>query len=191
MTELIETVNERLKLIETTTANYKAKFESENKPNKLYEYNAEILDKIRNGDLTDELILSILTPYKIKQELLEYELLHYKQQKIVFEGVMKWDTANLIKKEFDKFRSLANCLEDSWTINFHDTLNFTVQKNRIVLSNTIRTQDYENTKLSEHLDALIDFVDRNFDVKSVKYVIHEDNKYHMIWVLVSIGYWTS
>jgi hypothetical protein len=80
-------------------------------------------------------------------------------------------------------------LEDTvWHINKESTLNFTVPKNKIVLSNTIGVENFNNNMITIHLDLLIKYIKRNFNVNTCKYMVAEDNKYKMCWLLFIIRF---
>jgi hypothetical protein len=154
-------------------------------------------DDRSNNDQSDmkqklELLTKALTPYKMTQELLTYELLHFCNDPVViFDEDNCEDISDRIKCDIDRFNPIVRAyLENSsWTINKKDTLNFSVPKNRIVLSNTIDTSDARNTILSTHMDMLVHYIKRCYKVSSLKYLIVEDNKYDITWVLIVIGFY--
>ena len=43
-------------------------------------------------------------------------------------------------------------------------------------------------EITIHLDLLIKYIKRNFNVNTCKYMVAEDNKYKMCWLLFIIGF---
>ena len=194
----------RLKWIEKYSYDNKIEMDKYYKYQKMYQNNNTSIKKIHEFNLKsdkdktkDELSLlvdEVLTPYKMSQELLTYDLLHYRPDvKALFNEDNLASIANQIKTDLDRFNPIIqHYLEDrSWILNIEDTLNFSVPKNKIILSNTINTQDQENTTIITHMDMLINYIKRHFKVPTLKYVIAEDNKYYFTWILISIGYYPN
>lgn len=161
----------------------------------IHDYN--VSEKQENNNAFDsnqklELLMKAMTPYKMTQELLTYELLHFCNDPVVkFDEDNCEDISNKIRYDVDRFNPIVQAyLEDrSWTINKKDTLNFSVPKNRIVLSNTIDTTVAKNTIFLTHMDMLVHYIKRCYKISSLKYLIVEDNKYDLTWVLIVIGFY--
>lgn len=158
---------------------------------KIHEFNIKS-EKEKTDTQYTALVEQVLTPHKMSQELLTYELLHYRPDiKIIFNEENLETLANQIKFDLNRFNPIVQpYLEDhSWTINYKDTMNFQVGKNKIIFSNTINTDDHENNTLITHMDMMINFIKRRFKVPTLKYAIVEDNKYYFTWILISVGYY--
>ena len=139
-----------------------------------------------------KLLEQVLTPYKISQELLTYELLNYRpDNKIMFNEMNLKSVADQIRSELNRFSPIVHSyLEDRvWTINYNDTMNFSVGKNKIVFSNTISTHNQENNILVAHINTMTKFIKKCFKIKTLKYAIIEDNKYYFTWILIFVGYY--
>jgi hypothetical protein len=120
--------------------------------------------------------------------------MHYRpDDKALFNEDNLVSIANQIKMDSDRFNPIIqHYLEDrSWILNTEDTLNFSVPKNKVILSNTINTHDQENTTIITHMDMLINYIKRHYKVPALKYVIVEDNKYYFTWILILIGYYPN
>ena len=138
-----------------------------------------------------KMIQIILTPHKINQELLIYELLFYKPDTLIIPVKnMNDDMSEMISSILNRFNPIIQIyLEDcKWNINYKNTLNFNVRQNKVVFSNTIRTEDETNIKLIQHLDMLKQYIKRVFKLNSINYKIVEDNKFYMSWILIEVGY---
>ena len=193
----------RLTLLESCSNEYKIESDKYNKYNKMYTYDNNIAVNIHkfNNNLEkcytqSELILKALTPYRMNQELLSYELLHYRPDnfnKIIFFNDNMDSISHNIRDEINRFNPIIQSyIEDKcWTVNFNDTLNFGVPKNKIIISNTISTYDIDNHIINEHMDMLLSYLKHIFKVSSMKYAIVEDNKYDLSWILISIGYYNK
>lgn len=192
----------RLKLIEKTSIDYKVEIDRYNKQTKPYVSNSSTVKKIHEFNIRPteskmdeqclELINQGLTNNKLTNELLMCELLHYRpESKTIFNEDELEFIAHQIKSEIDRFNPIIRIfLEDqSWTVNFKSTLNFAVPECKIILSNSINTDDQENDHLIDHMDMMVKFIKRCFKIPSLKYKIVEDNKYHFSWILISIGYY--
>lgn len=158
---------------------------------KIHEFNLKS-DKDKTENQFVSLVEEVMTPHKMSQELLTYELLHYRPDvKVAFNEDHLESIANQIKFDLNRFNLIIQpYLEDrSWTLNFKDTLNFSVPTNKVIFSNTINTEDQENNTIITHMDMIINFIKRRFKVPTLKYVIVEDNKYYFTWILISIGYY--
>lgn len=148
-------------------------------------------------DKSFELLKNIMTPTKIKYELLKYELINYSpNNKIIVESPVNAypdSISNLMTNEINRFNIfIENIIEDdTWIINFKNTKNFSVPKNKFIISNTIEIDNITNCALSEHMELLSNYLKRMFDMASLKYAIVEDNKYYMAWILIIIGYHTK
>jgi hypothetical protein len=194
----------RLKQLEKHGRDNKIKTDKYYKYQKMYINNNETAKMIHEFNLTSKkdktddqitiLIEKVLTPHKMTQELLTYELLHYRpDNKVLFNEENLEIIANQIKSELNRFNPIIKpYIEDQiWTLNLKDTMNFCVAKNKIILSNTINTQDQEHNTIIMHMDMMINFIKRCFKVPSLKYVIVEDNKYYFTWILISVGYYVK
>jgi hypothetical protein len=192
----------RLKLIEKNCIDYKMDYELYDKYQNMYVKSSDNGDLVHSINMSyhvddtknDKLIIqTLLTPYKMHQELLTYELLFYKpNHKIPFTVNNFEEIAKKICTDISRFNPIIQIfIEDhSWTVNTKDTLNFSVPKNRVVLSNTIKTSNESNSLLTSHLDILMNYISRVYKVVSAKYVIIEDNKFYFSWILITIGYKT-
>jgi len=188
----------RLKRIEKACIAYKTDYERYDQSQNTYvdcTDRGEMIHNINinsnNNTNTEDYIKTLFTPYKIQQELLTYELFNYKpKQKIPFTCNNCEDIAKIICDDISRFSPIMySVLEDkSWTVHTEDTLNFSVPKDRIILSNTIRTIDSENSYLISHLDTLIDYISRVYKLASVRHIIVEDNKFYITWVLITLRY---
>ena len=199
----------RLKWLEKHSYDIRTEINDYNKYKKMYAGNNSISAMVREFNLKSindhnndhnnhdseimRLMEQILTPHKMTQELLTYELLHYRPiAKVLFDRDDLSSVANQIKMTLNRFNLIIHpYLEDrcSWTVNYKDTLNFVVPKNKIVFSNTIDTQDQENNMIIAHMDMMINYIKRCYKIPSLKYVIVEDNKYYFSWILISMGYY--
>ena len=56
-----------------------------------------------------------------------------------------------------------------------------------VVKGIAKNLNAENINLVTHMNMLIHFIKRKFDISSIKYAIVEDNKYYFYWILISIG----
>jgi len=191
----------RLKLIEKGSSDYKAEYEKYDLYQNMYVNNSEKANMIHNINTTskseltaeeiDKIIETSLTPFKKHQELLKYELHFYEPvHKIKFTENNLKEVVSKICADINRFNQIIpDFLEDKrWTINIGDTLNFSIPNNRIVLSNTIATIDVTNAILITHLDMVLDYVKRVYKVTSTRYLIIEDNKFDISWVLITLGY---
>lgn len=199
----------KLKNIETSCLEYKKELDDYHRYNKMYiTYDSEITEKIHQhniktictdqGETDDTDIMSLisltLTKHKISQELLTYELLNYRlTERIILNSLdpLFNDTINKIHTDINRFNPIIQTyLEDKvWTLNTEDTLHFAVPKNKIVFSNTISMQDDENDTITTHMDMIIEYLKRCYKLSSLKYVIIEDNKYDVMWILLTVGYY--
>jgi hypothetical protein len=160
-----------------------------------------MVDLVHNFNIKDDvnkkkseyvnLMQNILTEQKMNNVLLAYELLNYRPSgsRIVFDNNNTDITSELIRAELNRFNPIIQqYLEDrEWTINYKNTLNFSVPKNKIVISNTISMNHTSNNVVTEHMNMLRKYIRRNFKTESVKCAIVEDNKYDLSWTLISIG----
>lgn len=191
----------RLKLIEKKSSDYKEEYEKYDLYQNMYVNNSDRANMIHNVNTTpkneltqteiDQIIETTLTPYKKHQELLKYELMFYEpEHKIHFTENNLKEIVSKICADINRFNPIIqDFLEDKrWTINIGDTLNFTIPNNRVVLSNTIATLDVTNSILISHLDMVLDYVKRVYKVTSTRYIIIEDNKFDISWVLITLGY---
>jgi hypothetical protein len=195
----------RLKWLEKYSVDCKNEFTEYYKYQKMYSVNDSTAkdihifnSKVNNDseaqrhDKQIELLDKALTQHKKTQELLSYELLHYNPSvKIEFTKTSQNGLlAKQIRDDITRFNPIIQSyLEDkSWVINTKDTLNFTVPKTCIVISNTIKSSDKSNNTIISHMELLMKYIERRFKVASLKYVIVRDNKYDFSWILISIGY---
>ena len=202
---LILKLFKRLKLIEKYSRNNKLKTELYYLNNKKYINESSIASQIHNyniehnGEYKDEdiqmsILKTILTSYKMSQELLTYELLNYRlnnDKKPIFNENNFELITKQINYDLNRFNLLIqNYLEDKeWILNVNDTLNFSVPKHKVIYSNTISKHHQENNIIIDHMDMLINYIKRCYKVPTLKYVIVEDNKYDIIWILISIGFY--
>lgn len=193
----------RLKLMEKECIEYKLEYEEYDTYHNLYANNSDkaeavhefnttrIENRANETDDSDQFMKTILTQYKKDYELLTYELLFYRPKfKISLTKDNMKDVSNKICTNISRFNPLVKLLleDHSWTVNTKDTLNFSVPKNRIVLSNSINTEDEENSTLTTHLDMLMQYIRRIYKVTSARYTIQSDNKYYFSWILITVGY---
>lgn len=165
---IILKVFKRLKLVEKMCDEYIEATKPHNTDPYIYQ-NGIILNNTN--------LINILSPNKINYEILNYELIFFNPpEKMIYDEYK-------IKLEFDKFSQIIQeYIEDTfWIINHKDTLNFCVTNT--VLSNTIKIN---NDVVNTHMNNMIKFIKRVYNVKTIKYKIVEDNKYDILWVLVSI-----
>lgn len=203
---LILKMFKRLKLLEKECVEYKTEYEEYDTYNNMYINSSDNSNKVHSFNITakedrsdelgdiDQFMKSIMTPHKKQQELLMYELMFYKPKtKIPFIKNNLIDVATKISSDISRFSPIVNVtLEDhSWTVNTEDTLNFSVPQNRVVLSNTINSDDETDSTLATHLNMLIDYIKRLYKVTSAKYTIVPDNKFDVSWVLITIGFASS
>lgn len=186
----------RLHMLEKTCMNYKSEYEKYNKYQNMYLNDNAIADLVRDINLNQDslqnkliMIQKIITPHKINQELLTFELLFYSPKELIsFDDKTLEEMAEFIKNDINRFNLIIQHLLEnrSWTINSKDTLNFSLPKNKIIISNTIITYNEENSSLLMHMDMLADYIRRVYKV-SMKYTIVDDNKYHFSWIFIVIG----
>jgi hypothetical protein len=209
----------RLKLLEKQSIDYRMEIDECNKYQKMYSNDPCMAALVRIVNLEKEnassrtenetenenenekeqndkymnLLQKTITPYKITKELLTYELLHYEpEERIKFEENNLEQTAFKIRDDINRFNLIVKpYLEDNWKVNIRDTLNFVVPKNKIILSNTIDPVDEYNDSLSMHIDMTMNYIKRCYKVATLKYAIVEDNKFNIIWLLISIGYYVN
>jgi hypothetical protein len=164
--------------------------------NQIHEYNIK-KDDSKEDSMTIPTMIPMLvltlTKHKMTQELLTYELLNYRTlTRTPFDKSSPSfnDVISQIKFDLERFNPIIQSyLEDRvWTLNTSDTVHFAVPKNKIIFSNTISMQDQENHTVITHMDMLIGYIKRCYKVATLKYVIVEDNKYDVVWILLSIGY---
>ena len=198
---LILKIYKRLSNIDIDSQNYKIELDNYNKYQKMYANDNETaklihnfnIDPIQEPEMRLNLIKQILTPHKLTQELLTYELLHYRpdnKMRILLDKNNLKEVSEKIKIEINRFNPIIiSYIEDhSWTINYTDTLNFKVEQNTIIISNTIDTSDEENHILTTHMNMLVNYIKRIFKLLSIKYFIIEDSKYDFSWIFISINY---
>lgn len=199
---LILHVMERKEKYKKDVEQYKQEYEEYYRDHKMYVKNqklASLIHEITSGNTNiigepekePDLLKLVLTPYKIRQELLTYELLHYKQtKKIKFSNKNFIEISEKIKQDIDRFNLLIDPYVESknWSVHYKDTLNFSVPKNRVAFVNTIEESETENMNLDTHVNMLIKYIARNYKIKSQKYIFPSDNKYVMAWVIILIGY---
>lgn len=199
---LIMKTFKRLKLIEKECIDYKVEYEDYDKYNNMYVTSSDkgnsvhLFNTSNNIDTVDDteinkVIETIMTPHKKHMELLTYELIFYKPDfKVAFTKNNLKEVSNKIATNISRFNPIFQLLleDHSWSVNITDTINFSVPKNRIVLSNTIKSTDEEDTNLILHMDKLINYIKRVYKVTSARYIIVPDNKFDFSWVLVTIGY---
>ncbi len=137
------------------------------------------------------LLKNALSQQKMKHELLIYELINYTPtSKIYFEARYLQTIALDIKNELDRFNPIIQTYleDDQWTINYKNTMNFAVPKNKIIYSNTISRHDASNDTVIQHMNLVTNFINNIFKISSGKFVIIDDNKYNICWILISVGY---
>ena len=198
---LILKIFKKLSNIDTESQNYKIEADNYNKYQKMYANDNETAKLIHNFNTNSKqdpeeqlnLIKQILTPHKLTQELLTYELLHYRPDsklKILLDENNLKEVSEKIILEINRFNPIiiAYIEDHSWTVNYTDTLNFKVDNNNIIISNTIDTSDEENHIITTHMNMLVNYLKRIFKFESIKYVIIEDSKYDFSWIFISINY---
>ena len=156
----------------------------------IHEFNIKSDDDKNESDYIP-FLKNVLTPDKMKHELLKYELLNYiPKNKIYFDKQHLETIAQDIKHVLDRFNPIIqSCLEDhEWTINYDNTMNFAVPSNKIIFSNTISMNDAKNEIVIQHLNMVSHYINNMFKISSGKYVIVDDNKYKFSWILISVGY---
>jgi hypothetical protein len=162
----------------------------------IHAYNIENDSEYKDENIQMSILKTILTSHKMTQELLTYELLNYKPntdngKKPIFNETNFEIISKQINNDLNRFNLIIqNYLEDKeWILNVKDTLNFSVPKHKVIYSNTINKQNQENNTVIDHMDMLINYIKRCYKVPTLKYVIVEDNKYDIIWILISIGFY--
>jgi hypothetical protein len=142
------------------------------------------------------ILKTVLTSHKMSQELLTYELLNYRPNtnranKPIFNENNFEIISKQINNDLNRFNLIIqNYLEDKeWILNVKDTLNFSVPKHKVIFSNTINKQNQENNTIIDHMDMLVNYIKRCYKIPTLKYVIVEDNKYDIVWILISIGFY--
>lgn len=181
----------KIKTIDKQAKNYRNLANKYRQCDKMYIKNDKIVDKVvKYNDMKDDndtdkminLLSKCMTPIKMKHELLLYELLHYKtNEKIEI-------NKNSIVKIINRFDLLiSSYLENrSWTVNLKNTKNFIVPKNAVVFSNTVNRQDVCNSNVKNHMNMLVQYLKRCYNISRVKVSIKKDTKYKLGWILVYV-----
>jgi len=145
-------------------------------------YLSTIIHDSDNKEDKFEMLKSIVPKKHIQKVLLKYELLYY-----VADTKYKLDVLHIVKY-INKFNHIVqHYLEDTvWNVHKKDTLNFKIPPNKTIITNTVSRNDSKNKSLLTHMDNLMSFIKRNFDIKKIKYRIIDDNKYKMSWIFIVI-----
>lgn len=191
-----------LKKCEKESIKYNLEVENYNKYNKLYTNNDETINSVKNfNENYDEsnineminLLTKCMTPFKMKYELLTYELLNHKStDKVIVDSNNFNEHVENIKNTMNRFNTLILCYLESkiWKVHTKNTKNFAVPKSKlkdsIVLSNSTSEDNLTNTYLITHMDMLVSYLKRKYNGISIKYSIKKDTKYKMCWILVYI-----
>jgi len=148
-------------------------------------HNAGTTSKAKKQKQGKDLMSQIFTTFGIKRELLKYELMYYALSEKVTITKNNYD---LIKNLLDHFNPIIESYTEDkeWTINYQNNKNFVVPVGKVIYSNTIEDCDADNTIILSHLDLIVLYIKRNYQIQKVKYVIHEDNRQHFHWILLSI-----
>jgi hypothetical protein len=182
----IEIYNDRATEIELIDKKNKTDF----KNNKMAK---TVRDAINSNDTDkmNECFLSILSPYKIMNNLLHYELrFYYPLNKVSLYESNKDEISKMIKCELDRFHLLGiNYFESKeWDINLNSTPIIRVPENFIILTNTVNeevSKDGDKNGLDVHITMLSEYIKR-FLNNRVKIYIKPDRKMHFDWVIVVI-----
>jgi hypothetical protein len=148
--------------------------------------------EISSNDKTHFALMQLLiTPTKIQNDMLTYELMyHTPHKKILFTCDNHIETMEIIRREIDRFIPLIQNFVDSkqWTVHNKKTLNFSPPKNRVLFVNTVDLEMFENTMLSNQLKLLEIYIQRNYSIRCIKWILQKDSKYDICWVFIVIGY---
>lgn len=192
----------KLKKIEKNCFEYRKESDKNNKFQKIYnndnDYSVAVAirdynnnNNSNNNNVGMELLKNIISPYKVRLELLKYELNCYRSKNRVELNKYNYKSiANMMITEINHFNpNIETYIEDhTWTINYKNTLNFAVPSNKFIISNSTIIDNTNNTILIAHMDNLIQYLKKMFKTKSLRYLIVEDNKYYLSWILICVGF---
>jgi hypothetical protein len=114
-----------------------------------------------------------------------------KQTKLEFTKDTSEMYGNWILSELNRFSLLIapEILEDkTWDVLYRSTKILGIPSDAVVFANTVPITGYDGAKLSDFLDMITSYLERIFTTRSIHYVIQEDVKYQINWVLVVIRY---
>lgn len=153
--------------------------------NAVHQFNNKDKTNIPESEYYD-LLKKSMTICKMDRELLTYELLHYLPKEQYGESL---NIPCMVKCILDHFNPLIQqYMEDNvWLINYKSTLNFAVSPDKVVISNTISNLNAHNSIMIMYLDLMKRYIKNMFKLSSFKYMIIEDTKYDVTWVLWIIG----
>lgn len=161
------------------TCNY---FVEEINSGKIFEIDDSIFDEL------DKTTSKIMTLHNKKLQLIEYSLRYYVPEKPlkIFRSSIDTD-ANIIKHELDNVTDVLRAyVEDfEWKVNINRDLNFKVPQSKVIFSNTVKPEDFDNEDFTDYLNIIIKYL-RRITGNKVKYYIEQDNKYEIYWVLITV-----
>jgi hypothetical protein len=148
--------------------------------------NVKGLDDIK----LNELMNRVMTRDNKIHEITKCKLMYYSPSiRLNMRNSNMDEVSIIIKNELDCISSVARAYleDDEWKINNQRELNFKVPESKIVFSNTVRGDKFDNEYLLMYLDMIMKYLERFTNSRSIKYRIVEDNKYDIHWVLIALS----
>lgn len=136
----------------------------------------------------DSIASSIMSDFNKRCEIIKYKLLYYEPTILTMTKSNHKQIAPIIKQELDSVIDIIEpYVEDTrWKINYKRELNFKVESNMVVFSNTVKPVFAENDFLITYLDIMMMYLRRMMGCRSINYTIEEDNKYDIFWLLIVV-----
>lgn len=137
----------------------------------------QINSNIENTIDKQNLINKIFTDNKLQNELLSYELQHFKSDTFLPDDE--------ILNTINKFNPLIeDYLENHIFIhNTKSTTSFIIKDKYNVYSNSICLKDKKNIIIKKHLNSLQKYLNRNFK-SDFKSYIEQDDKFDLCWIFI-------